>query len=239
MNPISQLIDGLKIGLEDHVTLKPEGSVFEQRYIKRSQLMNLPDYLLVQEVRFVWREKDIGSNTDARKVKILRGITFPFTLDLFDLCSPELREKLLPVRKREVEFLKRQKVSLDEEYEDFKKKNFTDGEDNMKLYKKFKAKQALEQQEDFDNKLWRGLEKEGDTGSYELISVITHQGRSSDSGHYVSWIYDKGENWYKYDDDEVTRIKPEAIQNLKGGGDWPIAYFLVYKKKQFLPSDDK
>lgn len=26
------------------------------------------------------------------------------------------------------------------------------------------------------------------TGFYELVSVLTHKGRSADSGHYVAWV---------------------------------------------------
>ena len=26
------------------------------------------------------------------------------------------------------------------------------------------------------------------TGQYELLSVLTHKGRSADSGHYVGWV---------------------------------------------------
>jgi len=35
----------------------------------------------------VWREKDVGTNTDAGKAKILRNVAFPKVLDLFDFCS--------------------------------------------------------------------------------------------------------------------------------------------------------
>lgn len=27
-----------------------------------------------------------------------------------------------------------------------------------------------------------------DTGAYELVAIVTHQGRSADSGHYVGWV---------------------------------------------------
>ena len=26
------------------------------------------------------------------------------------------------------------------------------------------------------------------TGVYDLVSVLTHKGRSADSGHYVAWV---------------------------------------------------
>lgn len=32
------------------------------------------------------------------------------------------------------------------------------------------------------------------SGYYELTAVLTHQGRSSSSGHYLAWIRKKGGN---------------------------------------------
>lgn len=29
---------------------------------------------------------------------------------------------------------------------------------------------------------------DNDTGLYELIAVVSHQGRSADGGHYVAWV---------------------------------------------------
>jgi len=69
-----------------------------------------------------------------------------------------------------------------------------------------------------------------DTGSYQLIAVVTHKGRSSDSGHYVGWVHKAGDDWLQYDDDIVTEVKIEQILDLKGGGDWHTAYLLIYRK---------
>lgn len=30
-----------------------------------------------------------------------------------------------------------------------------------------------------------------DTGMYELVGILTHMGRTADSGHYISWIRDR------------------------------------------------
>lgn len=30
------------------------------------------------------------------------------------------------------------------------------------------------------------------SGYYELLAVLTHQGRSSNTGHYVAWVRKKG-----------------------------------------------
>jgi ubiquitin carboxyl-terminal hydrolase 14 len=67
-------------------------------------------------------------------------------------------------------------------------------------------------------------------GQYELVSVITHIGRSADSGHYISWTKDSDHGfWWKYDDDKVSLVTEEEIKKLDGGGDWHTAYLCIYK----------
>lgn len=76
-----------------------------------------------------------------------------------------------------------------------------------------------------------------DNGMYQLVSVVTHKGRSADSGHYVGWAHFKDDCWVKYDDDLVTQMGTEEILNLKGGGDWHMAYILIYRKLQVVPEN--
>jgi len=64
-------------------------------------------------------------------------------------------------------------------------------------------------------------------GEYELVSVITHQGRSADSGHYISWILDRKDRWYKLDDDKVKEVNTQEIYKLGDGGDWHTAYLMI------------
>jgi len=59
---------------------------------------------------------------------------------------------------------------------------------------------------------------------------VTHKGRSADSGHYVGWCHKSGDQWIQYDDDIVTSQKTEEIMALRGGGDWHMAYILIYRK---------
>lgn len=68
------------------------------------------------------------------------------------------------------------------------------------------------------------------TGRYLLISLITHKGRSSDSGHYIGWTMIKDDKWVKYDDDEISYKNNQEIQELKGGGDHHMAYICFYKR---------
>ena len=74
------------------------------------------------------------------------------------------------------------------------------------------------------------------SGYYVLQAVLTHKGRSSNSGHYVGWVKQKGETWLKCDDDEVSPVHEEDVLKLSGGGDWHTAYLLVYGPRK-LPKE--
>jgi uncharacterized UBP type Zn finger protein len=70
-------------------------------------------------------------------------------------------------------------------------------------------------------------------GHYELMGIVTHKGRSADSGHYIGWVRSAPGSpvWWKYDDDTVTEVSTTDIMNLKGGGDWHTAYLNFYRFK--------
>ena len=67
-------------------------------------------------------------------------------------------------------------------------------------------------------------------------AVLTHKGRSSNSGHYVGWVRQKGETWLKCDDDDVSPVHEEDVLKLSGGGDWHTAYLLLYGPRK-LPKE--
>jgi ubiquitin carboxyl-terminal hydrolase 14 len=95
-----------------------------------------------------------------------------------------------------------------------------------------------------------------DTGAYELVAIVSHQGRTSDGGHYIGWtkrprIPSKGSEtgppvkkqnggkaeedpWVKFDDDCVTETNWGTMTELGGimGGlaDSQMAYLLFYAK---------
>jgi len=90
------------------------------------------------------------------------------------------------------------------------------------------------------------------TGHYELVSVLTHKGRSADSGHYTAWtknfITDEKtkkpvDSWTLFDDETPHAKKEEDILALKGGGDHHMAYMLVYRaiyaKEPIIPIETK
>ena len=236
MNPVNNLSEGIKVALEDTITKFSESLGRNAEFFRRAQLLTLPPYLLVQKIRFVWREKDAGTNTEARKAKILRNVAYPKILDVIEFCADELKEQLLPNRNIEAEQIEQEKKDAQEAYETYKKENQKEGEDNYKLYRAFKEEQKRKDDLAHDKRLWGDHSAGKMTGNYELVGVITHKGRSSDSGHYVAWLQHKGDTWMKYDDDEVTKVGIDDVMNLRGGGDWHMAYYLMYRRLDFYPN---
>jgi ubiquitin carboxyl-terminal hydrolase 14 len=67
--------------------------------------------------------------------------------------------------------------------------------------------------------------------------VLTHKGRSADSGHYVAWIRQPGKDkWLLFDDDNLIPKTDEDVLALCGGGDWHMAYLLLYEAVR-VPAD--
>jgi len=68
-------------------------------------------------------------------------------------------------------------------------------------------------------------------GQYELMGIVTHKGRSADSGHYIGWVRKgpESDKWWKFDDDVVTEIPNSEVMQLHGGADSHIAYLNFYR----------
>jgi len=185
----TQLLDGLKEAFSEDLTFRSPTLNREAKYKKTSLISKLPFYLTVHFVRFFWKS-DIQ-----KKAKICKPVAFPFNLDIYDLCTPELKNKLLPKRKRMSEATP----------------------------KELKAASSSASSNQIS---------ENDTGMYELLAILSHKGRDAESGHYVAWIR-KGsgsEDWYKFDDEQVTVVDYRQIESLsgKGGADSHIAYLCIY-----------
>jgi ubiquitin carboxyl-terminal hydrolase 14 len=58
------------------------------------------------------------------------------------------------------------------------------------------------------------------SGRYELVAVVTHQGRTADGGHYVGFAKSArgGDKWNKFDDAVVTQVTEQEVLALFGGG---------------------
>jgi len=203
---VNYLYQGIKEGLTEKLEKVSPKLNRSCMYTKTSLISKLPTYLTINFVRFFWR-KDTQ-----KKAKILRKVKFPLDLDMFDFCTPELQAELQPAR---VPF-------LDKDYQPNakEKEKETDGGDSSNVM-----------QVDVPNQK-RGHNM---SGFYELIAVLTHIGRSSDSGHYMAWVKKASDQWLKFDDDKVSLVNDEEILKLDGGGDWHTAYLCLYKEKKYAP----
>lgn len=221
---VKYLHTGLRNRLKETITKASPTLNRDASYTKTNLIDRLPSYLTVQFVRFYYKEKE------KINAKVLKEVQFPMVLDTYELCSPDLQKKLLPMRNK------------------FKDKEDKDAE------RKAAAKKA---KEDDPNKMDVDTPSENsnsetlpfefaddpnsnNSGYYELTAVLTHKGRSSSSGHYVAWVRHKGDQWLMYDDDNVHPMTQADVLKLNGGGDWHTAYVLLYgPKKLVVEKDDK
>jgi ubiquitin carboxyl-terminal hydrolase 14 len=228
--PVNYINQGIAASLvaqvEKQSSITGENAIFE----KKMKMQNLPPYLMVQKIRFVWKEADVNTGTEGRKAKIFKKVLFPIILDVNEFLSSELQESLAQNRKREIELELKAKDDEKEKYESFKLQFKDKDMDTFKIHQLFKKQCEEDKVKKIDDQLWGKMEDSKTTGKYRLCGVITHKGRSSESGHYISWVHHKGEEWVKFDDHDVTKVKEEEITALHGGGDWHTAYYLLYRR---------
>merc|ERR1712154_3633 len=69
------------------------------------------------------------------------------------------------------------------------------------------------------------------TGYYELCGIVTHKGRSANSGHYIGYSKDSARGkWLKFDDEDATEITSDDIKQLYGGGDFQMAFLCIFRR---------
>ncbi|KAK4785934.1 hypothetical protein SAY86_002623 [Trapa natans] len=213
---VNHLHEGLKYGLKSE--LEKASPLFGRSaiYIKESCVNGLPRYLTIQFVRFFWKRE---SN---QKAKILRKVDYPLELDIYDICSADLQKKLEAPRQflRDKESkklgLKVAEKIIPAPKDDDEKMTDAEGSSNTNRWS------SAASSNDEDAQL---------TGVYDLVAVLTHKGRSADSGHYVAWVKQESGKWIEYDDDNPIPQRAEDIVKLSGGGDWHMAYICMYKAR--------
>ncbi|KAM9500306.1 ubiquitin carboxyl-terminal hydrolase 14 [Clarias gariepinus] len=198
---VKYLATGIRLRLQEELTKHSPSLGRDALYTKTSKISRLPAYLTVQMVRFFYKEKE------SVNAKVLKDVKFPLMLDVYELCTPELQEKMVSIRSK-----------------------FKDMEDRKLEQQQQKTNKKLEAPREVKREPFSFPDDLGsnNSGYYDLQAVLTHQGRSSSSGHYVGWVKRKEDEWVKFDDDKVSLVTPEDILKLSGGGDWHIAYVLVY-----------
>ena len=79
-------------------------------FFEKQQLISrLPPYLTIQFMRFFWKKDNVGTGAKGGKAKILKSVLFPKIIDIYDLCSDDLKELLNLGRSIETQLLKADK----------------------------------------------------------------------------------------------------------------------------------
>jgi len=267
---VNHVTEGLALALkEDREAASPALGGQLAPWAGDSRITRLPPYLTVQLARFFYKVEA------QQKAKILRKVTFPLALDLHDLCSPQYQAALagpraaaqaaadaaaglagdrgsnatakeVPLTAKDVaEAAAKAKQAEAEERGGGGSREAAAAGTDAPAADAAPAAAAPAGPSPYAGQL---------TGKYELVAVLTHKGRSADSGHYVSWarLPDEEEAaagagagppappapkkakpsssaaaWIQYDDDTLSPRTPEEVLALSGGGDWHMAYLLL------------
>ncbi|KXZ51706.1 hypothetical protein GPECTOR_11g155 [Gonium pectorale] len=208
-----------------------------------TQLTALPPYLTLQMMRFFFRRDN------QQKAKILKKIPFSLEFDAFEFCSDELKKELEAPRAahkealdRAIEAKKLAKKASSARPDPFPHPPGTltgpgpaadaaapsasapaGGDVDMKDASAGSSGAA-------STSAPAAATTKAMTGKYELAGVVTHKGRTADSGHYVAWVKQPSDGtWVCFDDEKLTVRTEEEVLQLSGGGDWHMAYLLVYR----------
>ncbi len=115
--------------------------------------------------------------------KILKPVSFPMELDIYEFCTKDVQNKLKVYRDLEAE--KRlgglMKGAAESKSSDDKGKG-----ESMDIEEEAALEEAMKLSMGDGSTTGLGLPADF-KGRYELFAAVTHKGRSSDSGHYIGW----------------------------------------------------
>ncbi|KAH7547191.1 ubiquitin carboxyl-terminal hydrolase 6 [Ziziphus jujuba] len=219
---VNHLHEGLKHGLKSELEKNSPSLGRSAIYLKEARITGLPRYLTIQFVRFFWKRE---SN---QKAKILRKVDYPLELDVYDLCSEDLR-KTLEAPRQKLRDEEGKKLGLKATG---KSSGSSSSDNDVKMSEAEGSSNGSGETSKATSSEGVSSEKETQvTGIYDLVAVLTHKGRSADSGHYVAWVKQENGKWIEYDDDNPIPQREEDITKLSGGGDWHMAYICMYKAR--------
>jgi len=239
---ISSTTNTMESGIEDaltqHLEKYSDTLQREAQYEEKRRIARLPAFLPVHFVRFYWR-RDIQ-----KKTKIMRKVKFPKEWDAHGLATPELAERIAPVRNKMREIAKardeRAKVRARAKGRPDEAAAVEGGALTDEQEKAQRAQEAAE----LDAIVDAGLRSDlgcNVSGLYELVGIVTHKGAAADGGHYMSWVRKEpraddvlappSTEWYKFNDDQVSVVPADKLDSLSGGGEDSVAYLLLYRAK--------
>mmetsp|Transcript_16666 Transcript_16666/g.24663 ORF Transcript_16666/g.24663 Transcript_16666/m.24663 type:complete len:452 (-) Transcript_16666:241-1596(-) len=238
-NNVSEVSQGIKLSMGGTITKHSEKLGRDAEFTREAKISKLPPVLVVQFGRFYWKLTPNSMDHQGVKCKVMKPVGFSETLDLYNFCKEDIQSKIRILREANAKE-EEERVTKKLKNEEIIKKDDQDhdmeGEDvDAELKAALAMSMQVEHEQVQDNL------PEGFMGCYELFAVVTHKGRDADGGHYMGWVKaDTGgdenaatdDDWFVFDDDEVSPCKLEDIVKLKGGGDWHMSYLNFYRAKK-------
>lgn len=257
---VNHIAEGIELSLNGKVEKRSDVLGRDAVWSKKTRIARLPPILTVQFGRFYWKETPDSQDHAGVKCKVMKPVAFSGTLDVYDFCTEEVQKVLKKARDKalaeEEDRINRKLRGEDAKKEtgdgeametDDKAEEAVAGGGDEEDEEALKAALAMSVEEELAP-VGPGL-PDNFQGQYELFAVVTHKGRDADGGHYMAWVRaDKPEgspeaekiadsdetndDWYVFDDDEVSPCKTEDVLKLKGGGDWHMSYLNFYRCKK-------
>jgi len=252
---VDHLHEGVAIGLKGSIEKNaPTLGGRNALWTRTQRITRLPRYMCIQFMRFYVKEARVIEEgrevTKATKCKIMRPVSFPEVMDVYDYCSDSVKALLKANRDRHGDEIMgdlKKKAKIEAEGEGGAAAAMQDDEEDEDAAA---LKAALELSMAAGSSSGEGgggggLAAEAGSaeqsagpglppdfqGNYELFALVTHKGRLADGGHYMGWVRQDGDNWLVFDDDEASPCKTETVMQLKGGGDSDMAYLAFYRHK--------
>jgi ubiquitin carboxyl-terminal hydrolase 14 len=235
--------EGIDLGLigevEKYSDLVGQNAIFS----KVQRIARLPPLLCIQYMRFFWKETPESRDHAGVKCKIVKSVQFDLFFDPLQHCSESLKQRLLENRQKREQVRDRMRdMRMDDEQEGSDSTTFDneevhramalsleEGEDDSGKGKEEEEEENSQALSSSSSQPWDESLPENWCGEYELCGIVTHKGRSADSGHYIGWVKVDDGSWVKFDDNVVSESSEEKVLELRGGGDWHTAYLTFYR----------
>eukprot|EP00565_Helicotheca_tamesis_P003628 CAMPEP_0185740362 /NCGR_PEP_ID=MMETSP1171-20130828/37592_1 /TAXON_ID=374046 /ORGANISM="Helicotheca tamensis, Strain CCMP826" /LENGTH=588 /DNA_ID=CAMNT_0028412183 /DNA_START=45 /DNA_END=1811 /DNA_ORIENTATION=- len=256
---VNHLAEGVALSLSGKIEKHSEILGRDAVWTRTQRIARLPPVLVVQFGRFYWKATPDSADHAGVKCKVMKPVAFTGTFDVYEFCSEKIQKVLKKARdaaaqEEEDRIAKKLKGGDDDEKMESVEGETKEGEtatnedEDEEEAAAMKAALAMSLEEDGepDAPVGPGLPPDFQ-GMYELFAVVTHKGRDADGGHYMGWVKaahqsdnaqkiadtdEMNDDWFVFDDDEVSPCKTEDVLKLKGGGDWHMSYLNFYRAKK-------
>jgi len=244
---VGHLAEGINLSLNGSIEKHSDVLGRDAVWTRKQRIARLPPIICVQFGRFYWKATPESSDHAGVKCKVMKPVTFNSILDVYDFCTEDVQKELKKSRDKALQE-EEDRISRKLKGEDAEDKMNTEksGDDEEDSALQAALAMSMQSEDEAPKPVGPGLPPNFQ-GQYELFAVVTHKGRDADGGHYMAWVKasrnsgkvekivdseEDNEDWFVFDDDEVSPCKTEDVLKLKGGGDWHMSYLNFYRAKK-------